>query len=85
MNTSLVKFARPNDPTRLTEWGTKTDFDILLDQAKIHNDISLYSSQQKAVSSDEVDPMLVDLASVSDLHAYREKIRDDLKKKLSTK
>ena len=47
MNTSLVKFARPNDPTRLTEWGTKTDFDILLDQAKIHNDISFIRHSKK--------------------------------------
>lgn len=73
------------DPTRLTERDSKTHFDIVLDQDTLKSIVRFhfFGGNKKVEFHDDVDPALVDLASVSDLHEYRERICDALKKKLS--
>ena len=73
-------------PGRLSERDTKTHFDILLDQDAINPIVRFcfFGGSKKVEICDDADPILIDLAAVSDLHSYHERIRDALKKKLRT-
>jgi hypothetical protein len=75
------------DPIRLTERDSKTHFDIVLDQDALKSIMRLhfFGGNKKVEFLDGVDPVLIDLASVSDLHEYGERICDALKKQLSAK
>jgi predicted type IV restriction endonuclease len=75
------------DPVRLIERDTKTHFEILVDQdgLKIIVRFHFFGGSKKVEIHDAADPTLVELASVSDLRKYGERIRTSLKKTLSTK
>jgi predicted type IV restriction endonuclease len=75
------------DPGRLSERDTKTHSDILLDQDTINPFVRFcfFGGSKKVEICDDLDPMAIDLAAVSDLHSYSERIRALLTKKLSTK
>ncbi len=75
------------DPARLIERDTKTQFDILVDQDGLKTIVRFhfFGGSIKVEIHDGADPTLVELASVSDLRKYGERIRASLKKILSTK
>ena len=75
------------DPARLIERDTKTHFDVLVDQdgLKIIVRFHFFGGSKKVEIHDGADPTLVELASVSDLRKYCERIRASLMKVLSTK
>jgi len=75
------------DPARLIERDTKTHFDILVDQdgPKTIVRFHFFGGNKKIEIHDGADPILVELASVSDLRKYCERIRASLIKVLSTK
>ena len=72
------------DPIRLIERDSKTHFDIVLDQHALKSIVRFhfFGGNKKVEFHDDADPVLVDLASASDLYEYRERICDALKKKL---
>ena len=75
------------DPARLIERDTKTHFDVLVDQdgLKIIVRFHFFGGSKKVEIYDGADPTLVELASVSGLLKYGERIRTSLGKILSTK
>ena len=75
------------DPARLIERDTKTHFDILVDQDGLKTIVRFhfFGGSKKVEIHDGADPTFVELASVSDLRKYGERIRASLKKMLSKK
>ena len=75
------------DPATLIERDTKTHFDILVDQDGLKTIVRFhfFGGSKKVEIHDGADPTFVELASVSDLRKYGERICASLKKILSTK